>query len=143
MRHRNKTVKLGRDAGHRRSLWANMVKALIEHERIVTTETKAKSLRSYADKMITLAKKNSLASRRQAIGQLMVQFNALTPKEARLAKKGDTSSYNGDRKVIQKLFGELGPRFEKRNGGYTRIIKTPSKRKGDGAPKCIIEYLPE
>lgn len=143
MRHRNKTVKLGRDAGHRRSLRANMVKALIEHERIVTTETKAKSLRSYADKMITLAKKNSLASRRQAIGELMVQFNSLTPKEARLAKKGDTSVYNGDRKVIQKLFGELGPRFEKRAGGYTRIIKTPSRRKGDGAPKCIIEYLPE
>lgn len=141
MRHRKNTVKLGRNCGHRRSLRANMLKSLIEHERIVTTETKAKVLKRYADQMITLAKKNSLASRRQAIGELMIRFNKLTPKEARAAKSGDTSAYNGDRKVIRKLFGELGPRFTARGGGYTRIVKTPALRRGDNSPKCIIEFL--
>ncbi len=143
MRHRKNTFKLGRNCGHRRSLVANMLKALIENERIVTSVTKAKILRSEADKMITLAKKNTLASRRQAIGELMVRFNALTSKEARSAKKGDTSAYNGDRKVIGKLFGELGPRFAQRNGGYTRLIKTAASRKGDNSEKCIIEFLAE
>ncbi len=141
MRHRKKTFKMGRNAGHRRSLVANMLKSLIEHERIVTSETKAKLLRSYADKMVTLAKKNTLASRRRAIGELMIRFNTLTPKEARSAKKGDTSAYNGDRKVINKLFGDLGPRFAQRNGGYTRVVKTAALQRGDNSEKCIIEFL--
>ena len=122
---------------------ANMLKSLIEHERIVTSDAKAKILKRYADKMVTLAKKNSLASRRQAIGELMIQFNSLTPKEARAVKNGDTSAYNGDRKVIEKLFNVIGPRFSTREGGYTRLIKTPSLRRGDNSAKCIIEYLPE
>ncbi|NGX39615.1 MAG: 50S ribosomal protein L17 [Chlamydiae bacterium] len=143
MRHRKNNFKLGRNSGHRRSLIANMLKSLIEHERIVTSTAKAKVLRRYADRMVTLAKKNSLASRRQAIGQMMVRFNSLTPKEARAAKEGDTSAYNTDRKVIQKLFNDLGPRFASREGGYTRLIQTSAQRKGDGSPKCIIEYLPE
>lgn len=143
MRHRKNKFKLGRDTGHRRSLKANMLKSLIEHERIVTSETKAKMLRSHADKMITLAKKNTLASRRQAIAEMMVRFNKLSSKEARSAKNGDTSAYNGDRKVIRKLFGELGPRFSARNGGYTRLIKTASLQRGDNSAKCIIEFLPE
>jgi len=143
MRHLKKTFKLGRNSGHRRGLMANMLKSLIEHERIVTTEAKAKRLRSYADKMITLAKKNTLSSRRAAIGKLMIRFNSLTPKEARAAKGGDTSAYNADRKVINKLFDDLGPRFSARNGGYTRVIKTASCRRGDNSAKCIIEYLPE
>jgi large subunit ribosomal protein L17 len=143
MRHRKNTFKLGRNTGHRRSLVANMLKALIEHERIVTTEAKAKVLRSYADKMVTLAKKNTLATRRKAIGELMVRFNSLTPKEARAVKKGDTSSYNADRKVVKKLFGELGPRFASRAGGYTRLIKTGGARRGDQSAKCILEYLQE
>lgn len=142
MRHRKHRNKLGRDCGHRRSLKANMLKSLIEHERIVTSEAKAKFIKRYADQMITLAKKNSLASRRQAIGELMIRFNKLTPKEARAAKNGDTSAYNGDRKVVQKLFSELGPRFSARNGGYTRVIKTPALRRGDNSAKCIIEFLP-
>ena len=143
MRHRKNTIKLGRNAGHRRSLFANMLKSLIEHERIVTSEAKAKALRRYADRMVTLAKKNSLASRRQAIGELMIQFNSLTPKEARAVKGGETVAYNGDRKVIHKLFNDLGPRFAQRAGGYTRLIKTASLRRGDSSAKCIIEYLPE
>lgn len=140
MRHLKNTCKLNRTTSHRRCMFANMLKSLIENERIVTTVPKAKALRRYADRMITLAKRNTLASRRQAIGQLMVRFNALTPKEARMAREGDTSAYNGDRKVIDKLFGELGPRFLERNGGYTRIIKS-ARRVGDGAQTCVIEYI--
>jgi large subunit ribosomal protein L17 len=121
---------------------ANMLKSLIEHERIDTTVRKAKELRRHADHMITLAKKNTLASRRQAIGELMVSFNALTPKEAREAKAGNTAAYNADRKVIQKLFGALAQRFATRQGGYTRIIPK-EQRVGDNAPSCFIEYLPQ
>lgn len=143
MRHRKNTVKLGRNCGHRRSLMANMLKALIENGRVVTSTTKAKLLRSHADKMVTLAKMNTLASRRQAIGELMIRFNSLGSEEARSAKKGDTTGYNVDRKVIGKLFGELGPRFSARNGGYTRLVKTAALRKGDNSEKCIVEFLAE
>jgi large subunit ribosomal protein L17 len=140
MRHLKDTYKLNRTSSHRRCLFANMLKALILNERIQTTVPKAKALRRYADKMITLAKENSLASRRRAIAQLMIRYNSLTPKEARLAKAGDTSAYNGDRQVIEKLFGSLGTRFTTRQGGYTRIIKS-SRRVGDNAQTCVIEYL--
>lgn len=140
MRHGKDTFKIGRTAGHRRSLIANMLKSLIEHGRIETTERKAKELRRHADHMITLAKKNTLASRRQAIAELMVSFNPLTAKEARLAKGGSEESYNTDRKVVRKLFTELRTRFETRQGGYTRIIKK-GFRIGDNAPSCFIEYL--
>lgn len=142
MRHGKHTFKVGRNCGHRRSLIANMLKSLIEHERIETSETKAKELRIHADHMITLAKENTLASRRRAIGELMVSFNRLTPKEARAAKTGDTSAYNADRKVIEKLFNDLSKRFATRNGGFTRIIKN-SHRIGDNSLKCFIEFLPE
>jgi large subunit ribosomal protein L17 len=140
MRHAKDTFKIGRTASHRRCMIANMLKALIEHGRIETTERKAKELRRHADHMITLAKKNTLASRRRAVGELMIAYNALTSKEARAAKAGKTQSHNADRKVIGKLFSELGPRFATRNGGYTRIIKK-GFRIGDNAPSCFIEYL--
>lgn len=142
MRHRKDTFKIGRTASHRRCLMANMLKSLIEHETIETTVRKAKELRRYADKMVTLAKKNTLAARRMAIAEMMITYNTLTPKEARLAKKGDLSAYNGDRKVIGKLFDVLGVRFASRQGGFTRIIKK-GMRIGDNAPTCLIEYLPE
>lgn len=143
MRHGKHTFKLGRDSSHRRSLIANMLKSLIEHERIETSLAKAKELRRHADRMVTLAKKQTLASRRSAIAKLMVSYNSLTPKEARAAKKGDTKAFNGDRRVVDKLFTDLGPRFEKREGGYTRIIKKSGRRVGDGSQRCLIEYLPE
>jgi len=120
-----------------------MLKSLIDNERIVTTLPKAKELKRKADKIITLAKKDSLAARRRAIAELMVQYNALTPKEHREAREGNTEMYNADRKVIAKLFDVLGKRFTDRNGGYTRIMKMHLTRKGDGAEKCVIEYLPE
>lgn len=120
-------------------MFANMLKSLIDNERIETTVPKAKALRRYADRMVTLAKKNTLASRRQAIAELMIRYNALTPKEAREAKQGNTHMYNADRRVIDKLF-DLGTRFATREGGYTRIVKG-ARRVGDNAQKCIIEYL--
>ncbi len=141
MRHGKDTFKIGRTASHRRCLMANMLKSLIEHERIETTVRKAKELRRHADQMVTLAKKNTLASRRLAIAEMMITYNTLTSKEARQVKAGDTSAYNSDRKVIGKLFDVLGARFATRNGGYTRIIKK-DQRVGDNAPTCFIEYLP-
>jgi large subunit ribosomal protein L17 len=121
-----------------------MLKSLIENERIETTERKAKELRRHADHMITLAKRNTLASRRQAVGELMISLNALTSKEARAVKNARKESKEielvGDRKIIGKLFDALGPRFANRNGGYTRIIKK-GFRAGDSAPTCFIEYL--
>ncbi len=140
MRHGNHTFKVGRTGSHRRCMIANMLKSLIENGRISTTVVKAKELRRHADRMITLAKKNSLSSKRDAIASLQVKFNPLTSKEARQVKKGDTSSYSRDRIVIGKLFGELRERFNERNGGYTRIIKTHD-RVGDSAPTCYIEYI--
>jgi len=141
MRHRKDTFKIGRTASHRRCMIANMLKSLIEHGRIETTERKAKELRRHADRMVTLAKKNTLASRRLAIAELMITYNVLTSKESRLAKGGKTDAvYNTDRKVVGKLFGELATRFAARNGGYTRIIKKDD-RIGDNAPTCFIEYL--
>lgn len=140
MRHLKDTCKLNRTSSHRRCMFANMLKSLIENERIETTLPKAKALRRYADRLITLAKKNTLATRRRAISELMIRFNPLTDKEERAARSGDKSAYNTDRKVIEKLFGELGARFATRSGGYTRIIKN-RRRIGDNAQTCIIEYL--
>ena len=140
MRHAKHTFKVGRTGSHRRSMIANMLKSLIENGRIATTIVKAKELRRHADRMITLAKKNTLASRRSAIAALKVSFNPLTSKEARKAKAGDKSSYSRDRIVVGKLFGELRDRYTARNGGYTRIIRTED-RIGDAASTCLIEYI--
>jgi len=143
MRHGKHTFKIGRTASHRRCMIANMLKSLIEHGRIETTVTKAKELRRHADRMITLAKKNTLSSRRLAVAELMVSYNTLTPKQARISKAGkSTSMLNNDRQVIGKLFGELSQRFATRQGGYTRIVRL-GMRAGDNAPSCLIEYLAE
>ena len=140
MRHRKNTFKLGRTSSHRRCLVANLLKSLIEHERIETTVAKAKELKKHADKLVTIAKDNTLASRRRAISKLMIRYNTLTPKEMKAVKSGDHSSYNGDRKAVTKLFGVLAERFSDRQGGYTRIIRT-RKRVGDAADMCYLEYL--
>lgn len=142
MRHLKDTCKLNRTSSHRRCMFANMLKSLIANERIETTLPKAKALRRYADRMVTLAKKNTLAARRQAISQMMISFNPLTPKEQRAVRNGDKGSYNIDRTVVDKLFTQLGTRFASRNGGYTRIIKS-KRRIGDNAQTCVIEYLSE
>jgi large subunit ribosomal protein L17 len=119
MRHAKQTFKIGRTSSHRRCMIANMLKALIEHERIETTVVKAKELRRHADRMITLAKKNTLASRRKARSELMVAKDPI---------------------LVNKLFGELSQRYAERKGGYTRIVRL-GERKGDSAPSCLLEFL--
>ena len=115
MRHKMSGRKLNRTASHRRAMFANMVNALIEHEQIKTTLPKAKDLRTFADRMITLGKKGTLAARRRAFAFLR----------------------NDD--MVKKLFDVLAKRYEKRNGGYTRVLKA-GFRYGDMAPVAIIEY---
>ena len=116
MRHKLSGRKLNRTSSHRKALFSNLVNALIEHEQIKTTLPKAKDLRSLADKMITLGKKNTLSARRQAISFLRSEITA------------------------KKLFEILAPRYLKRNGGYTRVLKA-GFRHGDAAPMAIIEYV--
>lgn len=114
--------KLGRHSDQRKALLRDLVTDIIIYERITTTEAKAKELRKIAEKMITLAKKDTLASRRQAA------------ETVRFEEAQD------DLNALQKLFTVLGPRYQDRTGGYTRIIKTVPRR-GDGAPMAIIEFV--
>jgi large subunit ribosomal protein L17 len=114
--------RLRRNSDQRKALLRDLVTDIIINERIVTTEAKAKELRKLADKMITLAKDGSLSARRQAAET--VRFEEV--------KEGQNA--------VQKLFSELGPRYQDRNGGYTRIIKTVPRR-GDAAPMAIIEFV--
>ena len=116
MRHQKTGRKLSRPANHRRAMFKNMVTSLITHERLQTTDAKAKELRRLADKMITLGKRGDLHARRRA---------------ARLI---------GDKDALAKLFSELGPRYQDRAGGYTRIIKV-GRRQGDDAPISLIELV--
>lgn len=116
MRHLKSGKKLSRTSSHRRALFKNLATALFMHERIQTTDTKAKALRPVAEKLITLARRGDLHARRLAAGQL------------------------SDPSVLQKLFADLGPRFKGRPGGYTRIIKL-GRRQGDAAPVSIIELV--
>ena len=116
MQHLKTGRKLGRTTDHREAMLANMVTSLILHDRITTTEARAKELRGWADKMITLGRKNDLAAIRQA------------------------SKTVKDKAALGKLFKELAPKFEGRNGGYTRIIKL-GPRKGDAAPMVIMEWV--
>lgn len=140
MNHRKRRERLSKTTSHKEAMIANMLKSLIVHESIETTLAKAKVLKRYADKMITLAKQSTLSSRRRAVAKLRIRFNYLNPKEARRARTGDLSVYNDDRKVVGKLFGPLALRFKERNGGYTRIIKT-DRRVGDASSMCLIQYL--
>ena len=116
MRHRKRGRQLGRDTDHRRALFRNLVTSLLEHEKIETTEAKAKELRGIADRMISLGKQGSLHARRLAL------------------------SYIQSKTVVKKLFSEIAPRFTDRMGGYTRLIKTRT-RLGDGAPLSVVELV--
>ena len=116
MRHRVGTKKLKRDAGARKALFRNLVTSVIEHERVVTTVPKAKAVKPLVEQMITLAKRDTLHTRRQAAAFLE------TPKS------------------VKKLFDTLGARFGQRNGGYTRIVRI-GPRKGDGAEQAMLELV--
>ena len=116
MRHRIAHRKLNRTASHRKAMFANMSSSLVEHEQIVTTLPKAKELRPFVEKLVTLAKKGDLGSRRIAI--------------ARMRNKDQA----------KKLFDILGPRYADRSGGYIRIMKA-GYRYGDNAPMAVIEFV--
>ena len=118
MRHRRKGRKLGRDASHRKALYANMCGALFEHGRIQTTEAKAKELRPIAEKLITLARKDpmNVDAQRQAVAFLRSKDS------------------------VHNLFHTVGPRFTERPGGYIRIVKL-GPRMGDAAPMAYIELV--
>ena len=121
MRHHRAGRKLGRDASHRKALYANLTSALIEHGRIKTTVAKAKEVRPVAEEMITLARRGDVPARRQALKFLRSQD------------------------VVHKLFSEVGPRFADRPGGYSRIVKI-GPRQGDAAEMVyleLVDHVPE
>ncbi len=131
MRHRVAGRKLNRTSEHRLALRRNLVASLIEHEAITTTVPKAKEVRSFAEKMITLSKKGDLAARRRAISMLGNR-NIVEIEDGEPVKKGT---------VIGKLFSEIGPRFLDRAGGYTRIIKLSKRRLGDAGELAMLQLL--
>jgi large subunit ribosomal protein L17 len=135
MRHRKAGRKLGRNATHRLALYRNLTMALIRHERIITTLEKAKAVRPFVEKLITLAKKGTLHARRLAIARL--------GPTAKASLKPDDKDNPDFRPIIAKLFSEIGPRFKERPGGYTRIIKRHERRLGDGGRTAYIELLKE
>ncbi len=116
MRHKVAGRKLGRDTGHRRAMYRNLVTDLLDYEKITTTEAKAKEVRGLAEKMVTLGKKGGLHSRRKALSFII------------------------DKKVTEKVFTELAPRYAERPGGYTRITKL-GPRLGDGAAMVQLELV--
>ena len=134
MRHQKAGRKLGRNPSHRLALKRNLTRALIEHERIITTVEKAKELRPFVERLITLAKKGTLHARRLVIERLG------PVAKAELFDKDDEPT--GDQ-VLQKLFNVIAPRFAERPGGYTRIIKRHEFRLGDGGRTAYIELLKE
>ena len=116
MRHGNAHRKLGRTTSHRTAMFANMAASLIKHEQIVTTLPKAKELRPFVEKLVTLGKKGDLHARRIAISRVR------------------------DQDQVRKLFDTLGPRYAARNGGYIRVLKA-GYRHGDNAPLAVIEFV--
>ncbi len=116
MRHKVSGRRLERSSSHRQLLYRNLVTDLLDHEKIVTTEPKAKEIRGMSEKMITLGKKGGLHAYRQALSFII------------------------DEKVVEKVFSGLAPRYAERNGGYTRIIKL-GPRPGDNAPMVQIELV--
>lgn len=141
MRHRVHGRRLGRDSSHRKALRKNMIAHLICHEQILTTEAKARMLRPVAEKMITLAKRGltkgtedpsiEVYARRRAAARLP-RFHTIEDEDGQLE----------DINVVQKLFGEIAPRFADRPGGYTRMIKV-GKRPGDNADMAVLMLLDE
>jgi large subunit ribosomal protein L17 len=136
MRHLRAGKKLGRNPSHRKALYRNLTMALIANERIVTTVAKAKAVRPFVEKLITLARRGDLHARRLATSRLGAASDAEV-------KPSDDEEKADHRTIIQKLFDELGPRFRDRPGGYTRIIKRHQRRLGDGGPTAFLELLKE
>lgn len=131
MRHRIAGRQLNRTSEHRLALRRNLAASLFEHETISTTLEKAKEVRGFAEKLITLAKKGTLHARRQAI-RLLNDRAIYKEEDGRLVKSGT---------VIGKLFSEIGPRFLDRPGGYTRIIRLPKHRLGDNGRLVLLQLV--
>ena len=131
MRHLKATKKFGRTSAHRLAMWRNMTTSLILHERIRTTDEKAKQLRGHVAKMITLAKKS------RALGDGTADKDIAAKQ---LHYRRQALAFVRDKQAVSKLFSDLAERFEERAGGYTRIIKVGNRR-GDGAKVSIIELL--
>jgi large subunit ribosomal protein L17 len=158
MNHRRKGRKLNRNASHRLALFRNLSRALITHESIRTTTPKAKELRMFVEKLVTLAKKAALLTDRAASTtdeaekkQLLAQ--ALHMRRLAMArlgpmhgtgiydKKNDLIKDRNMNTVLKKLFNEIGPRFKDRPGGYTRVLKLHTRRLGDAGEQAVIEFL--
>ena len=137
MRHLKAGRQLGRNAEHRLALMRNLTMALIQHERIITTVEKAKEVRPFVEKLITLAKKGTLHARRLALARLGPMGQARP--DAHLEDENERD----ERKIVNKLFEDIGPRFRDRPGGYTRIIKRHERRLGDGGRTAFLELLKE
>ena len=131
MRHRVAGRQLSRTSEHRLALRRNLVASLFEHETISTTLEKAKEVRGFAEKLITLARKGTLTARRRAIA--MLNNRAIVKEEdGEIVKKGT---------VIGKLFSDIAPRYLDRPGGYTRIIKLPKRRLGDAGQLVLLQLV--
>lgn len=155
MRHRKAGRKLNRNASHRLALFRNLSRALITHERITTTLPKAKELRPFIEKLITLAKKAAIANdgspegrikalhyRRQAMAKLgPMHGTGVYTKDDERAESTDASKK--PQTVLRKLFSDIGPRYVDRPGGYTRVLKLHTRRLGDNGEQAIIELLRE
>lgn len=133
MRHKLSNKHLGRTKDHRKALQRNLAASLFEHGTISTTSEKAKFVKPFAEKLITLAKDGSLHARRRAIAMLSDR-NICEVKDGEPVKVTT---------VIRKLFAELGPRYAERNGGYTRIIRLPLRRVGDNGQLVLLQLLGE
>ena len=131
MRHRVAGRRLGRTMEHRLAMRRNMVASLIQHETISTTIEKAKEVKPFAEKLITLAKKGTLAARRQAIA-LLGNRDIIDYEDGNAVRKGT---------VVGKLFSELGPRYLDRPGGYTRIIRLSLRRLGDNGQLVLLQLI--
>ena len=143
MRHLQKGRKLNRSPAHLLALKRNMAARLIAHERIVTTVPKAKELRSFTEKLITIAKRGA-AFLDQVGKDPAMRGNALHCRRLLIARLGGKKTVivkNDEINVINKLLNDLGPRFISRQGGYTRIIKQTTRRLGDASPTAIIELI--
>ena len=131
MRHKVAGRRLGRTGEHHLAMRRNLVASLFEHETISTTMEKAKEVKAFAEKLITLAKKGTLAARRRAIA-LLGNRNIVSDEDGKAVKKGT---------VVGKLFSELGPRYLDRTGGYTRIIRLPLRRLGDNGKLVLLQLV--
>jgi large subunit ribosomal protein L17 len=134
-RHLMRGRQLSRDTEHRKALRRNMVQSLFEHGKIRTTPAKAKEVRAFAEKLITLARTGTLNARRRVIAAL--QDRRLVDENQDFIEEGPT------RTVVQRLFNEVAPKFADRRGGYTRIIKTSDFRIGDGGDVVLLQLLTE